>query len=609
MNKALLLVLGWLCLLPALSFAQFEERCDLLGCQTNVLGINTGVDYANGGVLYNDTDPATVQDGFWNLVQAPNIPPVNLGPAWVIVPNTAWFDTTAANWISGFNVDDLNANNATGTPYTFERCFCLCEDTEVTLDFRVFADDMIDAISVGGINIPFTNPYQPTPSTGSLAKHNFQVGIPIDTTIALPQGRHCLRVDIRNINGEASGMMLYGDITGANLLTSACCTDVGSICGFKYNDLNGNGTQDFGENGLPNWQINLTPAVVAPQLTDQNGTYCFNNLPPGTYTVSETMQAGWTQTEPGGAGTYTITVAPGVVNSNVDFGNTQGGGGGEPCDGEAAFDWQPGQGPCTIDFFDASSVNPGMQIIAWNWTANGVPIGNTQNLSHIFTNTQSAVVCLEIYAIDEEGCCIRREFCQEIWIEGCEELPCELEVSWNANALDCLYEFTGVINSSNHPVTNWFWDFGDGTTATGQNVNHLFAPGTYNVCVTAIADDGNEECCIASFCDKVVVKDCCIKVEKSAAPSLDEPLIEKARIGNLKVFPNPTSGELTLQTSMVLPATLRVYDLTGQVVREQLIMEPTTQLDLQAVGTQKGMLILELFNDQQDHQYQKVMFQ
>ena len=98
-------------------------------------------------------------------------------------------------------------------------------------------------------------------------------------------------------------------------------------------------------------------------------------------------------------------------------------------------------------------------------------------------------------------------------------------------------------------------------------------------------------------------------MERGETPAIDEPLIEKARIGNLKVFPNPTSGELTLQTDMVLPATLRVYDLTGQVVREQSITKPTTQLNLQSIGSQKGMLILELFNEQQDHQYQKVMFQ
>ena len=507
MNKALLLVLGWLCLLPAMSFAQFEERCDLMGCQTNVLGINTGVDYANGGVLYNDTDPATVQDGFWNLVQAPNNPPVNLGPAWVIEANTAWTTDPGSNWISGFNVDNLNENNATGTPYTFQRCFCLCEETELHFQFHVYADDEIDSIYVNNIPILFANTYDGSDPFAPEARTNFEDGIAIDTFITLPAGQHCLNVDIRNVNGQFSGMMLVGDITGANLLTSACCTDVGSICGFKYNDVNGNGDQGAGEGGLSGWQININGPVNLSQTTDQNGSYCFNNLPPGTYTVSETMQAGWTQTEPGGAGTYTITVAPGVVNSNVDFGNTQGGGGGGPCEGEAAFDWQPGEGPCTIDFFDASTVSPGMQIIAWNWTANGVPIGNTQNLTHIFTNTQSAVVCLEIYAIDGEGCCIRREFCQEIWLDGCEQLPCELNVSWAANPMDCLYEFSGVINFSNHPVTNWFWDFGDGSTATGQNVIHLFSPGTYDVCVTAIADDGGEECCIATFCDRITVQD------------------------------------------------------------------------------------------------------
>ena len=96
--------------------------------------------------------------------------------------------------------------------------------------------------------------------------------------------------------------------------------DNGSICGVKYNDLNGNGVRNAGEPRLPNWTINLTGAATLITTTDEKGNYCFINLLAGTYTVSEVMQTGWQQTEPV-SGTYTITLASGQNIGNRNFGN------------------------------------------------------------------------------------------------------------------------------------------------------------------------------------------------------------------------------------------------------------------------------------------------
>ncbi|KKU44984.1 MAG: RHS Repeat family [Microgenomates group bacterium GW2011_GWC2_46_7] len=63
----------------------------------------------------------------------------------------------------------------------------------------------------------------------------------------------------------------------------------------KYNDLNGNGQQDPGELGLSDWQINVSGEES--QNTDVLGSTTFNDLVVGSYELSETLQAGWTQTE------------------------------------------------------------------------------------------------------------------------------------------------------------------------------------------------------------------------------------------------------------------------------------------------------------------------
>jgi hypothetical protein len=68
----------------------------------------------------------------------------------------------------------------------------------------------------------------------------------------------------------------------------------------KYNDLNGNGQQDAGEPGLPNWAFTVYNAggQVASGNTNANGEVVFN-LAKGTYAICETLTSGWENTEPG----------------------------------------------------------------------------------------------------------------------------------------------------------------------------------------------------------------------------------------------------------------------------------------------------------------------
>lgn len=71
---------------------------------------------------------------------------------------------------------------------------------------------------------------------------------------------------------------------------------LGNVNVTKFNDLDGDGQKDDGENNLPNWTINLTDQES--QITNENGQVDFNNLIPGTYGLSEDLnsQPGWTQT-------------------------------------------------------------------------------------------------------------------------------------------------------------------------------------------------------------------------------------------------------------------------------------------------------------------------
>ncbi|MDD1733169.1 MAG: hypothetical protein LUQ53_04280, partial [Methanothrix sp.] len=97
-----------------------------------------------------------------------------------------------------------------------------------------------------------------------------------------------------------------------------------SISGMKYNDLDGNGVKE-GEPGMEGWTIKLSGTTLDNQAVEKevataaDGSYKFESLSPGTYTVSEVEQSGWKKTAPA-EGTYTVSLSDADV-SDKDFGN------------------------------------------------------------------------------------------------------------------------------------------------------------------------------------------------------------------------------------------------------------------------------------------------
>lgn len=106
-------------------------------------------------------------------------------------------------------------------------------------------------------------------------------------------------------------------------------TQLGSISGTKFNDLNQDSLLTPGEPGLAGWTIfidtnnNGTLEATEPTaLTNASGGYAFTNLTAGNYTVREVQQPGWVQTTPNPG---PVSVTGGGDITGINFGNNQSG--------------------------------------------------------------------------------------------------------------------------------------------------------------------------------------------------------------------------------------------------------------------------------------------
>lgn len=129
----------------------------------------------------------------------------------------------------------------------------------------------------------------------------------------------CVDSQTQAVLGNGTGTTLNVDVsTHGATCTFTNARDTGTIQGYKFNDLNGNGVWDNVEPGLAGWTIQLSTG--ASTLTDANGHYVFNLVPTGSYTVSEVQQNGWMNTTPN-----PVTSVAVVYNQSatVNFGNFQ----------------------------------------------------------------------------------------------------------------------------------------------------------------------------------------------------------------------------------------------------------------------------------------------
>jgi hypothetical protein len=93
------------------------------------------------------------------------------------------------------------------------------------------------------------------------------------------------------------------------------------VTGTVFIDYNGDGVKNDNQ-FLDNVMIHINGPVVDSVVTDELGGYLFDNLTPGSYTVTQNVPSGWVLTYPP-SNSYTLNLLAGQVITNRDFGDFQ----------------------------------------------------------------------------------------------------------------------------------------------------------------------------------------------------------------------------------------------------------------------------------------------
>jgi|GEM_PF-2595143 len=92
--------------------------------------------------------------------------------------------------------------------------------------------------------------------------------------------------------------------------------DESSISGMKWNDVDGDGFRDEGDNGIAGWVVSVfgNESLIATTTTDGSGNYSFVGLDSEVdYWVCEDAQGGWSQTSPTLLSDGTVSCPNGTV--------------------------------------------------------------------------------------------------------------------------------------------------------------------------------------------------------------------------------------------------------------------------------------------------------
>lgn len=305
---------------------------------------------------------------------------------------------------------------------------------------------------------------------------------------------------------------------------------------------------------------NLTPSASGNAIPATTGTQVVSNvawnLSGTTTTITETFIAGSNYSQlwfyPYLAGSATPNQASCTID-NITISQAIA----CPCTVSPIFEYQQVSG-CVYEFFDQSSAgsNPNNQIIGYKWDFGDGVVSTDQNPTHNFTAPGTYNVCLTVWGANGTDCC-SDTYCDSIVIvDPCN--PCDFiqnVVPELAYVGTSDVDFSATNTANDFPgAMGFYWDFGDGTYGSGENVTHTYAgSGSYTACLVVYYQDPvSGDCCNFKTCLDVAL-------EANVGEINGET-------GSLELFPNPSNGSTTVKIKKDVIESVEIYSLSGQLI-------------------------------------------
>ena len=222
---------------------------------------------------------------------------------------------------------------------------------------------------------------------------------------------------------------------------------------------------------------------------------------------------------------------------------------------------------------------------------------------HQYENEGAYTVCLNARVTLSDGSICTLERCETVRIDRCRNRSCRTKVKFKRNNIsdgeNCIVNFFDNNSSTNSgEILSYEWDFGDGTTATGPDVNHIYdSPGSYFVCLT-IGSGTIEDICYTTNCKFININNCGDRENLLAKRSFEEEFSNEELFG-FELYPNPTTGKLTIELNQeVREYTIEIFSLLGRLIQiNEKVTGKTHELDLS--GLNKGVYFVKVINEKQ----------
>ncbi len=216
-----------------------------------------------------------------------------------------------------------------------------------------------------------------------------------------------------------------------------------------------------------------------------------------------------------------------------------------------------------------SSTYQGSPASSYLWTFGDGTSSTAQNPTHTYSQAGAYYYCLQADACPA--------VCDSLVVGA----PASCNALWTVDSVNSI-NFAGNIvlwnlstgGTAINPL-NYIWDWGDGTTSSGQYPMHTYSDtGIYNICLTVIDPITN---CTDTHCDSLGFDANGNLVYKGTIfTGFTVMVVDPATIGTkemavepqLDAYPNPTSGKLFINSETHVIYDVKVFSINGQMIQQ-----------------------------------------